>query len=96
MTELELEIQRLRQENDDLRKKIKEQDWISVNERLPETIPCIAGTAYSEAVVVLTTGKTVLTAIFDGNEFIADGEFWEANDEEITHWKPVLPLPNTD
>jgi hypothetical protein len=68
--------------------------WIPVTERLPETIPCGAGTAYSEAVNVLTTGRKVLTAIFDGTDFIADAEFWEAEGEEITHWTPVpLPLP---
>ena len=70
------------------------QRWIPVTERLPDTIPCGAGTAYSEAVNVLTTGRKVLTAIWDGTDFIADAEFWEAEGEEITHWTPVLlPLP---
>ena len=70
------------------------QEWISVKDRLPDTIPCDAGTAYSEAVNVLTTGRKVLTAIWDGTDFITDAEFWEAEDEEITHWTPVLlPLP---
>lgn len=68
--------------------------WIPVTERLPETVPCGAGTAYSEAVNVLTSGRKVLTAIWDGTDFIADAEFWEAENEEITHWAPVpLPLP---
>ena len=68
--------------------------WIPVMERLPDTIPCGAGTAYSEAVNVLTTGRKVLTAIWDGTDFIADAEFWEAEREEITHWVPIpLPLP---
>ena len=68
--------------------------WIPVTERLPELIPCDAGTAYSEAVNVLTSGRKVLTAIWDGTDFIADAEFWEAEGEEITHWTPVLlPLP---
>lgn len=70
------------------------QRWIPVTERLPDTIPCGAGMAYSEAVNVLTTGRTVLTAIWDGMEFIADSEFWEAEGEEITHWASIsLPLP---
>jgi hypothetical protein len=70
------------------------QKWIPVTERLPDTIPCGAGTAYSEAVNVLTSGRKVLTAIWDGTDFIADAEFWEAENEEITHWTPVLlPLP---
>ena len=68
--------------------------WIPVTERLPKLIPCDAGTAYSEAVNVMTSGRKVLTAIWDGTDFIADAEFWEADGEEITHWTPVLlPLP---
>lgn len=68
--------------------------WIPVTERLPDLIPCNAGTVYSEAVNVLTTGRKVLTAIWNGEDFIADAEFWEAENEEITHWTPVLlPLP---
>ena len=70
------------------------QEWIPVSDRLPKLIPSCAGTAYSEAVNVLTTGRKVLTAIYDGNDFIADAEFWDADGEEITHWTPVLlPLP---
>lgn len=69
--------------------------WIPVTERLPNLIPCDAGTAYSEAVNVLTSGRKVLMAIWDGTDFIADAEFWEAENEEITHWVPVLlPLPD--
>ena len=74
----------------------EERRWIPVTERLPKLIPCSAGTAYSEAVNVLTTGRKVLTAIYDGNDFIADAEFWDAEGEEITHWTPVLlPLPES-
>lgn len=70
------------------------QRWIPVTEGLPKLIPCGAGTAYSEAVNVLTSGRKVLTAIWDGTDFIADAQFWEAEGEEITHWTPVLlPLP---
>lgn len=69
--------------------------WTSVKEGLPNLIPCDAGTAYSEAVNVLTTGRKVLTAIWDGFDWICDAEFWDAEDEEITHWAPVpLPLPD--
>lgn len=70
------------------------QEWTSVKEGLPKLIPCDAGTAYSEAVNVLTTGRKVLTAIWDGFDWICDAEFWDAEGEEITHWTPVLlPLP---
>lgn len=73
------------------------QQWIPVGERTPDLIPCDAGTAYSEAVNVLTSGRKVLTAIWDGIDFIADAEFWEAENEEITHWTPVLlPLPKEE
>lgn len=72
----------------------EERRWIPVTERLPKLIPSCAGTAYSEAVNVLTTGRKVLTAIYDGTDFIADAEFWDADGEAITHWTPVLlPLP---
>lgn len=72
----------------------EERRWIPVTERLPKPIPCSAGRAYSESVNVLTSGHKVLTAIWDGTDFIADAEFWEAEGEEITHWTPVLlPLP---
>ena len=68
--------------------------WISVKDRLPNTIPCGAGTEYSEAVNVLTDGRKVLTAIWNGFHWICDAEFWDAEFEEITHWTPVLlPLP---
>lgn len=70
------------------------QEWIPVTERLPDLIPSNAGTGYSEAVNVLTTGRKVLTAIWDGTDFIADADFWDAEGEIITHWTPVLlPLP---
>lgn len=71
-----------------------ESGWIPVTDRLPKLIPCNAGTAYSEAVNILTSGRKVLTAIWNGTDFISDAEFWEAEGEEITHWAPVpLPLP---
>ena len=74
----------------------EERRWIPVTERLPKLIPCSAGTAYSEAVNVLTSGRTVLTAIWDGTALIADADFWDAEGEEITHWTPVLlPLPES-
>ena len=70
------------------------QKWIPVTERLPKLIPCNAGTAYSEAVNVLTSGRKVLTAIWDGFDFECDARFWGAEGETITHWISVLlPLP---
>lgn len=70
------------------------QQWIPVDEAKPKLIPNAAGTAYSDAVNCLTSGRKVITAIWDGTDFVGDAEFWEAEDETITHWCPVLlPLP---
>ena len=66
--------------------------WISVKDRMPETIPCNAGTSYSEAVCVLTEERCVCTAIWNGQCWIGDFDYWES-DGEVTHWKPVIPLP---
>lgn len=67
-------------------------EWISVNDRLPKTIECTAGTQYSEALVVWTTGKKMLTAIYNGEEFITDCEFWDAEGEDVLYWmQPELP-----
>lgn len=72
----------------------EERRWIPVAERLPKLIPCRAGTAYSEAVNVLTSDRKVITAIWDGTDWIGPFRFWDAEGEEITHWEPVLlPLP---
>ena len=80
----------------DLYRYIDKHRWIPVTERLPDLIPCDAGTAYSEAVNVLTEGRKVLTAVWNGKWFICDEDFWEAWGEKITHWTPVLlPLPES-
>lgn len=68
-------------------------EWISVKDRLPETIPCGAGTAYSEAIIVLTDGRKAMMAVYDGVDFICPMDFWEAWGEEITHWMPLPKLP---
>lgn len=95
--ELRLQLESHRDSENAIRleeKQATSDGWIPVTERLPDLIPCDAGTAYSEAVNVLTSGRKVLTAIWDGSDFIADADFWDAEGEEITHWTPVLlPLP---
>ena len=73
--------------------------WISVQERKPELIPCNAGTAYSEAVIVCTSGRKIMVAVWDGIDFLCDMDYWEAWGEIITHWMPtdwMLPLPVED
>lgn len=66
--------------------------WIPVGERLPELIPCSAGPGhgYSEAVQICTDGKKVLTAVYSYEGWIFDEGFWEAWDESVTHWRPVV------
>ena len=66
--------------------------WISVKERLPELIPCNAGTAYSDAVIVWTDNRKAMIAVWDGISFLCAADYWEAWDERITHWMP-LPEP---
>lgn len=68
------------------------QKWIPVTERLPELIPCNAGTAYSEAVIVWTSGRKAMIAVWDGIDFLCAADYWEAYGEDITHWMP-LPEP---
>ena len=68
------------------------QRWIPVEERLPDLIPCDAGTAYSEAVVIWTDNRKAMVAVWDGVDFICPASFWEAEGENITHWMP-LPKP---
>lgn len=75
--------------NSSLRKK---GEWVSVEDRLPDLIPCNAGTAYSEAVIIWTTGRKAMVAVFDGDDFICASDFWDADGEEATHWMP-LPEP---
>jgi hypothetical protein len=70
------------------------QRWIPVGERLPDLIPCSAGTGYSEAVNVLTSGRKVMVAVWDGVDWLCAMDYWDAWGEVITHWTPVLlPLP---
>ena len=66
--------------------------WINVKDRLPDLIPCNAGTAYSEAVIAWTSGRKAMIAVWDGSDWVAPFDYWEAWGEEITHWMP-LPEP---
>lgn len=71
------------------------QRWIPVTERLPALIPCNAGTAYSDAVIVWTSGRKAMIAVWDGIDFLCAADYWEAWDEAVTHWMP-LPEPPAD
>lgn len=56
---------------------------------MPDTVPCDAGTEYSEAVVAWTNGNKAMIAVWDGIDWICPCDFWEAWGEEITHWMPL-------
>ena len=66
--------------------------WIPVGEKLPELIPCNAGDGhgYSEAVQICTNGKKVLTAIYSDAGWLFAEIFWQASDDTVTHWRPVV------
>lgn len=71
-------------------------EWISVDKRLPELIPCNAGTAYSEAVIVWTDNRKAMIAVWDGVDFLCAFDYWEAWGEKITHWMPLPEPPKGD
>lgn len=81
---------------DFLREHFAELGWISVKERLPDLIPCNAGTAYSDAVIVWTDGKKAMIAVWDGVDFLCAADYWEAWGESITHWMPLPEPPKED
>ena len=88
------QIERDQKEIAELREKVPQ--WISVEDRMPDTVPCDAGTEYSEAVVVWTNGNKAMIAVWDGIDWICPCDFWEAWGEEITHWMPLPEPPKED
>lgn len=88
------QIERDQKEIAKLREKVPQ--WISVEDRMPDTVPCDAGTEYSEAVVVWTNGNKAMIAVWDGIDWICPCDFWEAWGEEITHWMPLPEPPKED
>lgn len=88
------QIERDQKEIAALREKVPQ--WISVEDRMPDTVPCDAGTEYSEAVVVWTNGNKAMIAVWDGIDWICQCDFWEAWGEEITHWMPLPEPPKED
>lgn len=95
--ELRLQLESHRDSENAIRleeKQATSDGWIPVTERLPDLIPCSAGTGYSEAVNVLTAGRKVMVAVWDGVDWLCAMDYWDAWGEVITHWTPVLlPLP---
>lgn len=66
--------------------------WISCSERMPDLIPCKAGTAYSEKVIVWTAGRKAMVCVWDGKDWFVPYGFWEVWGKDVTHWMP-LPEP---
>ena len=66
--------------------------WIPCSERLPDLIPCKAGTAYSEKVIVWTTERKAMVCVWDGKDWFVPYGFWEVWGKDVTHWMP-LPEP---
>ena len=94
MREAAEQIERDQKEIAELREKVPQ--WISVEDRMPDTVPCDAGTEYSEAVVVWTNGNKAMIAVWDGIDWICPCDFWEAWGEEITYWMPLLEPPKEE
>ncbi len=66
--------------------------WIPVEERLPELVPVtqISGHGYSEAVQICTSGKKIMAAVYSDAGWIFPETFWQAEGENVTHWRPVV------
>ena len=84
MTEKDLIIQDLRRENAELRARV--QEWISVNDRLPE--PYVS-------VLVNMPGEKPFPTVRRG--FISNDGIWQSamirrEQGEVTHWQP-MPQP---
>ena len=84
MTEKDLIIQDLRRENAELRARV--QEWISVNDRLPE--PYVS-------VLVNMPGEKPFPTVRRG--FISNEGIWQSamirrEPGEVTHWQP-MPQP---
>ena len=84
MTEKDLIIQDLRRENKELKARV--QEWISVDDRLPE--PFVS-------VLVNMPGEEPCPTVREG--FISNDGIWQSamfrrEPGEVTHWKP-MPQP---
>lgn len=84
MTEKDLIIQDLRRENAELKARV--QEWISVDDRLPE--PYVS-------VLVNMPGEKPFRTVREGfisNEGIWQSAMFRREPGEVTHWQP-LPQP---
>lgn len=75
--------------------KIAEQEakaprWIPVEERLPEVHQ---NTRKSDAMLVYTRRKLFMVAVWDGIDWLAPMDFWDAWSDEIVCWMPLPEAP---
>lgn len=64
--------------------------WIPVEERLPEVHQ---NTRKSDAVLVYTRRKLFMVAVWNGIDWLAPMDFWDAWGDEIVYWMPLPEAP---
>lgn len=78
----------------ELEERAEKERWHDLRmnpEDLPELIPTSVGTAYSETVVVWTSDRKIVAAVYSHEgEFVGDGIFWEVEGNVIA-WRYIMP-----
>lgn len=67
--------------------------WIPVTERLPEVHQ---NTRKSDVMLVYTRRKLFMVAIWNGIDWLAPMDFWDAWGDEIVYWMPLPEQPEMD
>ena len=67
--------------------------WIPVEERMPEVHQ---NTIKSDAMLVYTRRKLFMVAVWNGIDWLAPMDFWDAWGDEIVYWMPLPEAPKED
>ena len=67
--------------------------WIPVAERLPEVHQ---NTRKSDAMLVYTRRKLFMVAVWNGIDWLAPMDFWDAWGDEIVYWMPLPEAPKEE
>lgn len=67
--------------------------WIPVTERLPEVHQ---KTRKSDAMLVYTRRKLFMVAVWNGIDWLAPMDFWDAWGDEIVYWMPLPEAQKED
>lgn len=67
--------------------------WIPVTERLPEVHQ---NSRKSDAMLVYTRRKLFMVAVWNGIDWLAPMDFWDAWGDEIVCWMPLPEPPEMD